>query len=418
MTETRTTRRTRTADEAMRERSKRVIPNGMYGHMSVNTLPSNYPQFYERSEGSHTWDVDGNEYVDLMCSFGPNILGYGHPRVEEAAAKQRLLGDTQPGPSARIVELAELLVERVSHAEWAMFAKNGTDATTLCLTVARAATGREKVLSARGAYHGIAGWNNPNPVGFPASDHSDVFHYRFNDLDSLEQAFQEAGPDEVAAVFVSSFRHDAGFDQEIATAEFVRGLREKCDTYGAALILDEVRAGFRLNDGGSWEQFGIEPDLSAWSKAIANGYPLAAALGTGKFRSGAERIFATGSFWYQAVPMAAAIATIKAIRDEGAIASMEARGSDLRAGIAEQASAAGVSINQSGPVQLPNLSFQGDEKFERALLFGGTAAAHGLIIHPRHNWFLSAAHTEADIARALEATAYGFQAVVEQFGKS
>src|SRR4051812_8689480 len=148
----------RALDRDLRRRAAAVIPGGMFGHMSVKHLPAAHPQFYERSEGTRVWDVDGNEYVDFMCSFGPMILGYKHPRVEAAAATQNAKGDTQPGPAPAMVELAELMVERVAHADWAMFAKNGTDATTISLMVARAETGRNKVLAAKGAYHGSAPW--------------------------------------------------------------------------------------------------------------------------------------------------------------------------------------------------------------------------------------------------------------------
>src|SRR5579859_2354081 len=146
MTDIASREKIRALDLDLRARAAAVIPGGMYGHMSVGRLPAAHPQFYERSEGTRVWDVDGNEYVDFMCSFGPMILGYRHPQVEAAASSQAAKGDTQPGPSARMVELAELLVERVGHADWTMFAKNGTDATTICLMVARAHTGRNKVL--------------------------------------------------------------------------------------------------------------------------------------------------------------------------------------------------------------------------------------------------------------------------------
>ncbi len=128
--------RTRVMDAALRQRARSVIPGGMYGHLSANALPPEYPQFYQRSQGAHVWDVDGNEYVNLMCSFGPVILGHKHPKVERAVAAQLAAGDTQAGPAACMVEAAELLVDRVAHADWAMFAKNGTDATTICLMVA------------------------------------------------------------------------------------------------------------------------------------------------------------------------------------------------------------------------------------------------------------------------------------------
>jgi glutamate-1-semialdehyde 2,1-aminomutase len=179
-----------------------------------------------------------------------------------------------------------------------------------------------------------------------------------------------------------------------------------------------VRAGFRLNDGGSWEPIGVTPDLSAWSKAIGNGYPLAAVLGSESLSPAASRIFVTGSFWYQAVPMAAAVATITAIRDEGAVPAMERIGSKLRDGIERQAQAAGLTIFQTGPVQIPNLRFADDRRFAKASAFCGAVVDHGVIVHPRHNWFVSAAHTDDDVERVLEATWEGFLAVRREFGAS
>ncbi|HEY1639171.1 MAG TPA: aminotransferase class III-fold pyridoxal phosphate-dependent enzyme [Streptosporangiaceae bacterium] len=417
MTEVISQRRTRAADAALRERARAVIPGGMYGHLSANALPPEYPQFYQRAAGAHVWDVDGNEYVDFMCSFGPVLLGHRHPRVEAAVAAQLARGDTMSGPGEVMVEAAELLTGRVAHADWVMFAKNGTDATTVSVMVARAATGRAIVLAAAGAYHGAAPWFTMRDAGVTPADRANLRYYTFNDIASVEQAVADAGGD-VAAIIVSPFRHDAGFDQELVDAQFARDLRALCDRTGAALIMDEVRAGFRLNDGGSWEPIGVAPDLSAWSKAIGNGYPLAAVLGAGRFAEAATQIFVTGSFWFQAVPMAAAVATITAVREEGAVPAMIATGTLLREGLEREAAQAGIRISQTGPVQMPNLSFAGDGTYERAVAFCGTAAEHGVILHPRHNWFISAAHTASDVDRVLEAAREGFRVVRERFGES
>jgi glutamate-1-semialdehyde 2,1-aminomutase len=402
----------RALDFDLRRRAAAVIPGGMFGHMSVNRLPDAYPQFYGRSEGTRVWDVDGNEYVDFMCSFGPMILGYKHPRVEAAAASQAEQGDTQPGPAPCMVELAELLVERVAHADWAIFAKNGTDATTTSLMVARAETGRNKVLAAAGAYHGAAPWATLRMDGVPPEERTNLHYYVYNDAASVELAIDEAGAGNVAAIIASPFKHDAGFDQQDVDPAFARRLRELCDELGAALVIDEVRAGFRLNHGGSWEPLGVAPDLSAWSKGIANGYPLAAILGRGRFADAASRIFVTGSFWFQAVPMAAAVATINALRDEDAVAVMEHVGKRLREGFEELAHEAGVPIRQTGPVQMPNLSFPGDKDFTKARAFSAAMLERGVIVHPWHNWFLSAAHDDADVDRFLEAAEDGLQTVL------
>ena len=404
--------KTRALDLDLRRRAAAVIPGGMFGHMSVNRLPDAYPQFYERTEGTRVWDVDGNEYVDFMCSFGPMILGYKHAGVEAAAAAQAEKGDVQPGPAACMVELAELLVDRVAHADWAIFAKNGTDATTTALMVARAETGRNKVLAAAGAYHGAAPWATLRLDGVAPEERANLHYYTYNDIASVERALDEAGAGNVAAIITSPFRHDAGFDQEDVDPAFARRLRELCDDLGAALVLDEVRTGFRLNHGGSWEHLSVEPDLSAWSKGIANGYPIAAILGKGRYADAASRIFVTGSFWCQAVPMAAAIATINALRDEDAVAVMERVGTRLRDSFEQLAQEVGVPIRQTGPVQMPNLSFPGDVEFAKARAFSATMLERGVIVHPRHNWFLSAAHDDSDVDRFLEAAEDGLESVL------
>jgi glutamate-1-semialdehyde 2,1-aminomutase len=181
--------------------------------------------------------------------------------------------------------------------------------------------------------------------------------------------------------------------------------------------MDDVRAGFRLHLGGSGERFGVQPDLACYSKAIANGYPLAAVAGNDRFRSGAEQIFVTGSFWTAAVPMAAAIATIDALGAEDGVATMERTGQRLRDGLERQAAAHGVRINQTGPVQMPLMTFADDVDFGLAGIWTDVAAQRGAYFHPWHNWFLSAAHTDDDIDAALVATDEAFAAVADALSR-
>ncbi|HEV3175834.1 MAG TPA: aminotransferase class III-fold pyridoxal phosphate-dependent enzyme, partial [Stellaceae bacterium] len=244
------------ADQALRARARAVIPGGMYGHQNAGRLPDGFPQFLERARGCRLFDVDGNEYIDFMCSYGPIILGHGHPEVEAAAARQQALGDCQNGPSPRIVELAELLVDTIPHASWAMFEKNGTDATTKCVTIARAATGRRKILVASGSYHGSAPWCTPNLNGITSENRAHLIQFAYNDIASVERAVEAAG-DDLAGIIVTAFRHDNRVDQELPSPEFARRLRALCDARDAALIIDDVRAGFRLHLGGSWEALGV-----------------------------------------------------------------------------------------------------------------------------------------------------------------
>ena len=371
------------ADTALRARAARVVPGGMWGHLHAAKLPEGYPQFFARGEGAHLWDVDGRRFVDFMCSWGPNLLGHLHPEVEEAAERQRRMGDCLNGPAEVMVELAEQLVAMLPHAAWAMFQKNGTDATTTCLTIARAATGRRKVLVARGAYHGAVPWASPSLLGVTAEDRAHLLHYEFNDIDSLRAAAREAG-DDLAGVIVSAFRHDLGRDQEMPTVAFAVAARELCDAAGAALMLDEVRA---------------------------NGRALSAVTGAEWLRDPAARIFVTGSFWCGAVPMAAALATLRVVQRDDVPARIERLGRMLRDGLAEGARRHGLGLRQTGPAQMPMVLFDDDPGARKGEVFCATALRHGVYFHPRHNMFLSAAHTEADIAAALEAAGHGFAAV-------
>ncbi len=400
----------RNRDAALRERAAKVVPSGMWGHLHAAKLPDRYPQFFSRGEGGALWDIDGNRYVDFMCSWGPNLLGHHHPEVEEAAERQRRDGDCLNGPGEVMVELAERLVDTIAHADWAMMQKNGTDATTTCVTIARAARGKRKVLVARGAYHGAVPWCSPSLIGVTAEDRAHLAYYRFNDVESLEAAAAEAG-DDLAAIMVSAHRHDLGVDQELPTAAFALAARRICYEKGAALILDEVRTGMRINAGGSWETLGVRPDLSAWSKAIANGYAIAAVTGSDHLRRAASEIFVTGSFWNSAVPMAAAIATLNVVRRDDVPGKLLKLGTTLREGLDTRARQYGVTIRQSGPVQMPLILFDDDADFRKGTAFCNAAIEQGVYFHPRHNMFLCAAHTEADIAQALAAAEHGFAAV-------
>ncbi|MDQ0511817.1 aminotransferase class III-fold pyridoxal phosphate-dependent enzyme [Ancylobacter amanitiformis] len=401
---------TNSLDRTLRERALRVVPGGMWGHMHAKDLPEGYPQFFARAEGTRLWDVDGNEYLDFMCSWGPIILGHHHREVDAAALAQLQKGDAMNGPAQAMVELAELMVELIPHADWAQFEKNGTDATTTAVTIARAGTGKRKILVAQGAYHGAVPWCSPSLVGVTSEDRAHILTYTYNDVDSLNAAVDAAGGD-LAGIIVSAFRHDYGKDQELPTVAFAQAARAAADAADAALIVDDVRAGFRLDLGGSWERVGVRPDLSAWSKSIANGYALSAVTGNDRFRAATQSIFTTGSFWCGAVSMAAAVATLTILRRDNALAHMEAMGTALREGLARLSESHAIPLRQTGPVQMPMVLFEDDADLRKGFAFCTAALKAGVYFHPQHNMFLSAAHTGADIARALEAAELGLRAV-------
>jgi glutamate-1-semialdehyde 2,1-aminomutase len=402
-------------DAALQARADMVLPGGMYGHQAIRHMSGRYPQFFAAGRGAVITDVDGNDYVDLMCSWGPVVLGHRDPVVDAAVTAQMARGDCLNGPTESLVELAETFTDAVHDAQWVMLAKNGTDATTTCLTIARAHTSRSVVLVARGVYHGAAPWCTPVLRGTLSSDRVAMAYFDYNDVADFDRAMHAAG-DDVAGVMLTPFRHVEGQDQQLVDPAFARHVRRRCDERGAVLILDDVRCGMRMAYGGSWEPLGVPVDLSAWSKAIANGYPLAAVTGTSALRDAASSVFVTGSFWMNATPMVAAIATLRRLREIDGVTLMSRAGARLREGVLAQAADAGVAVTYTGPDVMPYLTFEADVAYERMTCFADAALGAGVYLHPRHNWFMSCAMDDDVIDRALAGTEAGFAAVRRRFG--
>lgn len=394
-----------TDEASLGARAEKVIPGGMYGHQSVKMVAPGTPQFFTRAKGAYLWDTEGKRYLDLMCGYGPQLFGYGNDAVDAAFLDQLSQIDTATGPAPVMVDLAEALTAQISHGAWAMFCKNGTDATTMALMVARAHRGAKKMLVATGAYHGSAPWCTPMPAGTVAEDRVHLIQYTYNDVASLEAAAEAAGED-LAGIFASPFKHDVLVDQELPNPAYAKRARELCDAAGALLIVDDIRAGFRLARDSSWAGLDVAPDLSCWGKALANGHPISALVGSESARSAATQIYATGSFWFSAAPMAASLATLKLIRETDYLEHTISLGEALRAGLAEICAEAGLNISQTGPVQMPLIMFN-DEAGARDMGTGMQVAAgmvaRGIYFHPWHNMFLSAAMTEEDIADVLTA---------------
>jgi glutamate-1-semialdehyde 2,1-aminomutase len=395
------------ADQALRERAARVIPGGMYGHQSTALLPDSYPQFFVRGEGAHLTDADGRRYLDFMCAYGPNLLGYANPDVDSAYIGQLHNGDAMTGPTPAMVELAEAFTGMVSHADWAVFCKNGTDATSMAMVVARAHTRRKTLVLAKGAYHGAAPWCVPRPAGTTPEDKANQVFCTYNDIESLEAAVVKAG-DDLAAIFAAPFKHDAFVDQAEVDPAYARRARALADRTGALLVVDDVRAGFRVARDCSWSAVGVEPDLSSWGKCIANGHPISALLGNDRARAAAASIYVTGSFWFAGAAMAAAVETLRLIRETDYLERMEGLGGRLRAGLAERAAAAGFGFRQSGPVTMPLFLFDEDKDLAKGFAWCSAMLERGVYVHPWHNMFLCAAMTEADIEFALDASEASF----------
>ncbi len=387
------------------ERAGKVIPNGVYGHMSVGNQSPRTPQFYARAKGAYLWDYDGQRYIDYMCAFGPQLFGYGHEEIDAAFINQLREVDIATAPSARMVELAEAYAKQITHCDWSMFCKNGTDATSMALMVARHYRQKRKVLIASGAYHGATTWCSPVAHGTLPEDRAHFIHYEYNNAESLRAAVAEAG-DDLAAIFATPHKHDIIATQEPPDLDYARAARAACDEHDALLILDDVRGGFRIARDCSWQAIDVAPDLSTWGKALANGHALSCLMGSDKAKAAASEIFVTGSFWMAAAPMAAALKTLELIQSTDYLEHTIAMGQALRNGLEGIAKETGLAISQSGPAQMPLIMINkedGRRDMKLSLAFADQLLEHGILFHPYHNMFFSNAISDSDIDQTLSA---------------
>jgi glutamate-1-semialdehyde 2,1-aminomutase len=394
------------ASRRLLARAQRVIPNGVFGHRRTFAfaggasiwIPSDYPHFVERAEGCRFWDVDGNEYIDYLCGYGPMIVGYRNPRVEKAVAAEQERGICHDFPGERYLEVAELLTATQKNADWAALALNGTDAVSMALVVARAHTGRSTVVVAENAFHGDHSWSSVG-AGRVAADLSETRFVPWGDARRLGEVLS-AEP--VAAVVLCPYEQLVGAPNRMPAEGFWTEVRRLCDSHGALLIIDDIRSGFRLHPAGSCAFFGIDADLVCVSKAIANGYPLAAAMGTDRIRAAAEEVFVSGTFWGFSPALAAAVETSRILRETNATARMARIGRMLISGLTEVAEKNGFQIRVSGPEAMPLVQLEHDEDYALMCQFVRNLAHQGSFAHPTHNWFLSAAHRAEDVERTLE----------------
>ena len=395
------------------ERASRVVPGGIYGHASpAITGPGNFPYYATKAKGSRYWDADGNEYIDYMCGYGPVILGHGRPEVDEAAFRRTNEGLCLNHPTEESIELIETLVDLIDFAAWGVLAKNGSDVTTWCLQVAREFTKRKKILKVAGNYHGIDPWCTPGHAGLIEEDRAHIHDFTWNDLESFDaQLKQYRG--QFAAVILTPFHHPTFQKSEMPADGFLAHIEAACRREGIVIILDDIRAGFRLHHGGSHRAVGFEPDLICFCKALANGHPLSAALGRKELRVAAGKVFLTGSYWNSPAPMAASLVCLKLLAEEKVVEQLARTGRLLMDGLVAAGTRHGYKTIASGPPAIPLLTFADDPSLRRQQRFCAEVTGRGAFFHPHHNWFLCAAHTEADIAETLKIADQAFAALRE-----
>jgi glutamate-1-semialdehyde 2,1-aminomutase len=347
-----------------------------------------------------------------MCAMGPNIIGYNHPKITEAAINQLKQCTVLSCASPLMIDLAEQLVDIVSIADWALFCKNGADVTALAALVARKATGRQKLILINGGYHGSAPWMQPPGMpGVLDDDHRHIIFVDWNDLKALKQAVSDY-PGNIAGFMSSPYYMPTYKDNELPADGYWQSVEQICRKEGIVLIVDDVRCGFRLDLAGSNEYFGFKPDLICFSKAIANGYPLSALVGTDALKEDISSVMAMGTFWYEASAIAASLATLTELKKVNSATTVLEKGKNLVDGMKAIAVNHGYQLKITGAPSMPFVRVEGDdEHLSLSSEWCGECTKRGTFFVPFHNWFLSTAHTEEDISRTLEIMDDAFKAI-------
>ena len=397
-----------TKSNEMYERAKALIPGGIFGHYGYSVRKTG-PKFFSACKGARFWDLDDNEYIDYLCAYGPMVLGYNHPAVDEAAHNQLKRGNTVSLASPVMVELAETLVDMVNAADWALFGKNGGDSTALAVMIARAATGRRKIVKIREGYHGVAAWMQDGRPGTIPADTEQVLELAWNDASGLQKLIDEH-PGDIAGFISSPYDHPVFRDNELPAEGYWQQVESLCRKNGIVLIVDDVRAGFRINLAGSHVEYGFTPDLICFGKAIANGYPLAALTGSDALKQAAQDVYFTGTQFFNAAPMAAARATLLELRQVDGARRMARIGAKLSRGLVEVAAAHGHRLVASGVPAMPYYRLADvDRKAHFAWI--DECVKRGVYLLGYHNHFVSTAHTESDLQQTFEIVDDAFAAL-------
>ena len=397
------------------KRAANVIPSGIYGHQGPAEgcyVPIEaFPFFSERAQGSYIWDVDGNRFIDYMCAYGPNILGYNDPDVDEAAAKQREKGDCITLPSTKMIEFAELLVDTVASADWAFFAKNGNDVTTLAIMTARAYTRRKKIIFFKGYYHGVAPWTQKiDYSGIIEEDVCNNIYLDWNDFTAVQEAFEKY-KGQIAAVIGQPYMHGNFRDNEMPERDFWQKIRNICTENGTVLVIDDVRAGFRMDLAGSDHYFGFEADLICFCKALANGYNVSALCGKEFLKGTVSGMSYTGSYWLSAVPFAAGIACINKLKKIDAPKILIDKGIKLKNGLIDAGKKYGYDLRVTGIESLFYLRIADDPTLMLHQEWVAECVKRGVFFTNHHNHFINAALTDADIKETVDIADEAFSVV-------
>ncbi|MBN8546403.1 MAG: glutamate-1-semialdehyde 2,1-aminomutase [Ignavibacteria bacterium] len=410
------------------EQAKNFIPGGVNSPVRAFKSVGGNPVFMARGEGSRLFDVDGNEYIDYIGSWGPHIFGHNPPFIKKAVIDALENGSSFGAPTEMEVRMAELITSMVPSVEMVRMVNSGTEATMSAVRVARGFTGREKIIKFEGCYHGHADFflikagsgaltlGEPNSPGVTKGTASDTLIARYNDLDNVKEIVKN-NKNEVAALILEPVVGNMGV--VIPTEDFINGLRELCSEEGIVFILDEVMTGFRLAAGGAQEVFGITPDLTTFGKIIGGGLPVGAFGGKKEIMEKLAPlgpVYQAGTLSGNPLAMAAGYAALSHIKENPGIYNLlEDRTDRLETGFRENLDKLGRSyrINRIGSMismfftESPVYDFDTAVKSDTALYakFFHGMLDRGIYLPPAQfeSWFLSTALSEEDIDRTVKA---------------
>jgi glutamate-1-semialdehyde 2,1-aminomutase len=420
-------------NESLFERAQRLIPAGVNSPVRAFRAVGGTPPFFERASGAHLWDADGKRYIDYVGSWGPMVAGHTHPAVVEAVQEAASRALSFGAPTEAEVEMAELLCRLVPSLEMVRLVSSGTEATMTAIRLARGFTGRDLIVKFEGCYHGHADallvkagsgaltFGNPSSAGVPADTAAHTLVLQFNDVAALTEVFRK---NRVAGVIVEPVA--GNMNLVLPQPGFLETLRDECTRHGAVLIFDEVMTGFRVAPGGAQERYRIRPDLTTLGKVIGGGLPVGAVGGRRDIMQNIAPlgpVYQAGTLSGNPVAVAAGLATLQLVQQQGFQQGIEAVTRSLVDGLTAEARKAGVTFSAQSIGSMFGLYFRGApprsfeevmqcdrERFNR---FFHEMLKRGVYLAPSayEAGFVSAAHGAGEIEETLRAACAAFETV-------